>query len=140
MISVQTRKFMWFPGISDKTNQTEKRDRLGRTIQFAFNRFIKGRGKKEIIFPPFCCCLVHSAQFQLNSLLFLTSFFSFAQFQLSYMNVHIYAGILLILKLLSFSPLSATLSFPNTDPYLSINRVSEEKKLSTSVLSITPSD
>jgi hypothetical protein len=73
-------------------------------------------------------------------LLFLTSFFSFAQFQLSYMNVHIYAGILLILKLLSFSPLSATLSFPNTDPYLSINRVSEEKKLSTSVLSITPSD
>jgi hypothetical protein len=46
------------------------------------------------------------------------------------MGVHIYGGILLVLKNNSdHSPLSATLSFP-TDPSLSFNIVLKEKKLS----------
>jgi hypothetical protein len=46
------------------------------------------------------------------------------------MSVHIYEGILLVLKHNSdHSPLSATLSFPR-DPSLSFNIVPEEKKLS----------
>jgi hypothetical protein len=46
------------------------------------------------------------------------------------MGVHIYGGILLVLKNNSdYSPLFATLSFP-TDPSLSFNIVPEEKKLS----------
>jgi hypothetical protein len=46
------------------------------------------------------------------------------------MDVHIYGGILLVLKHDSdHSPLSVTLSFP-TDSSLSFNIVSEEKKLS----------
>jgi hypothetical protein len=45
------------------------------------------------------------------------------------MGVHLYGGILLVLKNDSdHSPLSATLSFP-TDPSLSFNIVPEEKKL-----------
>jgi hypothetical protein len=46
------------------------------------------------------------------------------------MGIHIYGGILLVLKNNSdHSLLSATLSFP-TDPSLSFNIVPEEKKLS----------
>jgi hypothetical protein len=46
------------------------------------------------------------------------------------MDVHIYGGILLVLKNNSdHPPLSATLSFP-IDPSLSFNIVPEEKKLS----------
>jgi hypothetical protein len=46
------------------------------------------------------------------------------------MDVHIFGGILLVLKHDSdHSPLSVTLSFP-TDSSLSFNIVSEEKKLS----------
>jgi hypothetical protein len=46
------------------------------------------------------------------------------------MGVHIYGGILLVLKYNSdHSPFSATLSFP-TYPSLSFNIVPEEKKLS----------
>jgi hypothetical protein len=45
------------------------------------------------------------------------------------MDVHIYAGIQLVLYIFSFPSLSGTLSFP-TDPDLSLNTVPEEKKLS----------
>jgi hypothetical protein len=56
------------------------------------------------------------------------------------MGVYIYAGILLVLKRFRFFPIFCHPFVSNRSISLSLNTVPEEKKLSASVLSITPSD